>query len=282
MRSVRGSLEGKVAIVTGAGTADPADSRRSIGRTIAVAMARAGARVAVLDIATDRAQTTLNEIDGEGGTAIAITADVSRAADCVRALEIVTTEYGRLDVMVNSAALLLVGSAVEVDEEQWDRVIAVNLKGTMLMTKYAVPAMANSGGGSIINISTSAAVRGFGVSAYAASKGGIEALTIDTAVAYGRKGIRANVIVPGYIDTPMSGRADARGSHLKRESTPLGTTGTAWDVAWAAQFLAGDDARWITGAVLPVDAGLMRVTPLVMLHHLMEAHDGAVGAKAGA
>jgi NAD(P)-dependent dehydrogenase (short-subunit alcohol dehydrogenase family) len=245
-------------------------------------MARAGARVAVLDIATDRAQTTLNEIDGEGGTAIAITADVSRAADCVRALETVTTEYGRLDVMVNSAALLLVGSAVEVDEEQWDRVIAVNLKGTMLMTKYSVPAMANSGGGSIINISTSAAVRGFGVSAYAASKGGIEALTIDTAVAYGRKGIRANVIVPGYIDTPMSGRADTRGSHLKRESTPLGTTGTAWDVAWAAQFLASDDARWITGAVLPVDAGLMRVTPLVMFHHLVEAHGGAVRAKAGA
>jgi NAD(P)-dependent dehydrogenase (short-subunit alcohol dehydrogenase family) len=132
----------------------------------------------------------------------------------------------------------------------------------MLMSKSAIPALIDSGGGSIVNISSVAALRGAGSAAYAASKAGMIGLTKDTALVYGPQGVRANCITPGHIYTPMVADAPGVARELRRRIGPLGTEGTAWDVGWAAVFLASDEARWITGVTLPVDAGTLAALPI--------------------
>jgi NAD(P)-dependent dehydrogenase (short-subunit alcohol dehydrogenase family) len=157
----------------------------------------------------------------------------------------------------------------ETSEDDWDRLFSVNLKSAFLMSKYAIPRLAEGGGGSIVNISSVAAERGYPACAYSASKLGMNALTVDTAVAYGRLGIRANAVEPGFINTPMSERLvpdlDPAGRQARHEarmrSTPLGTEGTAWDVAHAALFFASDEARWVTGQVMAVDGGILALSP---------------------
>jgi NAD(P)-dependent dehydrogenase (short-subunit alcohol dehydrogenase family) len=151
-------------------------------------------------------------------------------------------------------------------------VLDVNLKSMLLTSKYAIPEMIASGGGSIINLSSIAGLRaGSGGASipYAVSKGGVIALTTQMAVHHGRDNIRVNCIAPGHIYTPMvAGGMSAEMRELRRRAGPLGSEGTAWDVAWATLFLASDEARWITGVVLPVDAGLLATTPLAVLRHL--------------
>jgi NAD(P)-dependent dehydrogenase (short-subunit alcohol dehydrogenase family) len=247
-----GRVEGKVAIVTGAGsTPGPGVGT---GKATAVVLAREGARVVLVDLHAERAEDTLRMIEDEGGEALVFAADASRAADCEAMVKATLDAYGRLDILVNNIGLASVGTVVDTSEEAWDRAFAINLRTAFLACKYSVPPMAAQGGGAIVNISSISALRGDGTVAYSAAKGGLSAMTVDMAYSHGRQGIRVNAIAPGHITTNEAGL--------------LGTPGTGWDVAFAAVFLASDEARWITGVTLPVDSGVLSVTPLMMATHL--------------
>jgi NAD(P)-dependent dehydrogenase (short-subunit alcohol dehydrogenase family) len=264
----RPRLEGKVAIVTGAGSSGPGVGT---GKAISVLFAREGARVLLVDRIATPAEETLAAIRDEGGDASVVEADVRNPADCQAMVDTARARYGRLDILVNNVGILGPGSVVDVQEDDWDRVLDVNLKSMMLTSKYAIPAMI-AGGGAIVNIASIAGLRaGSGGASipYSVSKGGVIALTTQMAVHHGRDNIRVNGIAPGHIYTPMvaAGMTEEM-RDLRRRAGPLGTEGTAWDIAWAAVFLASDEARWITGVVLPVDAGLLATTPLAMLPHL--------------
>ena len=176
-----------------------------------------------------------------------------------------------LEAMLIAAS---VAAIEETTEEEWDRVMAVNLKSIMLTAKYAIPRMVEAGGGSIINLSSIVGLRagsGRPSHPYAASKAGIIGLSNSMAVHYGRDNVRVNCIAPGHIRSPMVVRHSTEEMlDLRRRAGPLGTDGTPWDVAWAALFLASDEARWISGATLPVDAGLLAATPLAMFPYLRD------------
>jgi NAD(P)-dependent dehydrogenase (short-subunit alcohol dehydrogenase family) len=183
--------------------------------------------------------------------------------------------FGTLDILVNNIGLATAGTVLDTTEEAWDRALDVNLRTAFLASKHAVPVMAGAGSGAIVNIASISALRGDGTVAYSAAKGGLIAMTIDMAYSHGRQGIRVNAIAPGHITTPMVlsayGGPGPRTDYLntlRNEAGLLGTEGTGWDVASAAVFLASDEARWITGAVLPVDSGVLSVTPLLMAQHL--------------
>ena len=268
MEQRRLRLEGKVAIVTGAGSSGPGVGT---GKATATLFAREGARVLLVDRNVQRAEETLVTIREEGGQASVFEADVARNEDCQAMVDTAVERYGGLHILFNNVGILGRGSVVDVIEEDWDRVLDVNLKSMMLTSKHAVPRMAEAGGGSIINMSSIAGVRagsgGANVS-YSVSKGGVIALTTSMAATHGRDNIRVNCIAPGHIYTPMVSAMSDETRDLRRRAGPLGTEGTAWDVAWAAVFLASDEARWVSGVVLPVDAGLLATTPLAMLEHL--------------
>jgi len=149
---------------------------------------------------------------------------------------------------------------METTEEEWDRVMTVDLKSMLLSTQAAVPAMERRGGGSVICISSVAALRGYGRTAYAAAKAGVIGFVTSVAVQLGPRGIRVNAIAPGTVWTPMVEDLGSEGRERRRRATPLGTEGTAWDVGWGAVYLASDEARWVTGQVLVIDAGLTATT----------------------
>ena len=257
-------LDGKVAVVTGAGTqSDVAGT----GQATAVLLAREGAKVLLTDRSAENAGKTLAVIEEEGGTASVFAGDVTRSADCRAMTETAVERYGGLHILFNNVGLSYPGTVVDVQEEHWDEIMAVNLKAMMLVSRFAIPAMMDAGGGSIINM---ASVDGFrsGWSynvAYETSKGGVIALTINMAVQHGRDGIRVNCIAPGHLHGSFTAELSDAHRKLRRRSTPLGTEGTAWDVAHAAVFLAGDESRWITGITLPVDAGSSIALPLSVL-----------------
>ena len=269
MQRGRPRLEGKVAIVTGAGSSGPGIGT---GKATSILFAREGAKVLLVDRAAVHAEETLAAVREEGGEASIFEADAIRSEDCQAMVEAAQIRYGGLDILFNNVGILSRGTVVDVTEEDWDRVLEVNLKSMMLTSKYAVPSMIQSGGGSIINVSSIAGLRAGssgGNISYAASKGGVIALTTSMAVEHGRDKIRVNCIAPGSIYTPMVASDMSNETRdLRRRAAPLGTEGTAWDIAWAAVFLASDEARWISGVVLPVDAGLIATTPLAMLPHL--------------
>ncbi len=269
MQERRPRLEGKVAIVTGAGSSGPGVG---LGKAVSVLFAREGARVLLADLDAARAEETLGLIQGEGGEASVFEGDVSVADDCRAMVDAAGQRYGGLDILFNNVAIIGGGTVVDVEEQEWDRVMNINLKSMMLTSKYAVPRMAGAGGGSIINISSVEAVRSGTFAAilpYSVSKGGVVTLTACMAVQHGRENIRVNCILPGFMYTPMvAPLVSEEMRDLRRRAAPLGTEGTAWDVAWAAVFLASDEARWVSGVVLPVDAGLIATTPLAMLPYL--------------
>lgn len=257
-----------MAIVTGAGsTPGPG---MATGRATAIVLAREGASVVVADRAVDRAEETRSLIEDEGGTAVAFVGDMAVAADCDAMVATAVDRFGGLDVLVNNIAATQRGDVVSTSEADWDRVLDVSLRTVLLASKAAVPAMVARGGGSIVHIGSIAATRGTGNAAYAAAKGGMHALAVDMAFSHGRQGIRVNVVAPGHITTPLMFSnlgVTPETEHRQRmaaASNLLGTEGTGWDVAWAAAFLAGDEARWITGVTLPVDGGVTAVTPLLM------------------
>ena len=260
MAQGKGRLNGKVAIVTGAGSSGPGVGN---GKATAVLFAREGGKVLLADHVEARARETLKVIEEEGGTASVFQGDVTRSDDCRAMVEAAVERYGRLDVLDNNVGISHRARVVEVREDEWDRVMEVNVKSMMLTSRFAIPAMIESGGGSIINISSIAGLRANGTTPYSTSKAAVIGLTFSMAGDHGRDNIRVNCIAPGLVYTPMvAPRMDEALRRTRREAAPLGTEGTAWDVAWAAVFLASEESRWVTGVVIPVDAGLSVTTPV--------------------
>ena len=255
-----GRLEGRVAIVTGAGSSGPGVGN---GRATATLFAREGARVLLADLAVERAEETRQMIAEEGGESSTFQADVTNADDCRRMVDACIERYGRLDILDNNVGISRRGTVVEVSEEDWDHIMAVNVKSIVLASKYAIPRMMEVGGGAIINISSIAGLRAHSSTPYTASKAAVIGLTISMAADHGPDGIRTNCIAPGLVYTPMvAPRMDDDLRQIRSGSAPLRTEGTAWDVGNAALFLASDEARWINGVVLPVDAGLVATSPV--------------------
>jgi NAD(P)-dependent dehydrogenase (short-subunit alcohol dehydrogenase family) len=256
-------LEGKVAIVTGAGQT-PGDTIGN-GRAISILFARAGARVMLVDLRLDSAAETQAMITKEGGETFAFAADVTLSDDCRRLAEECVARYGRIDILVNN-----VGTGgedlgpVKLKEEAWERIYNVNVKSMYLTCKHVIPYMEKQGGGSIVNISSIAAVCATPMLAYKTSKSAVNSLTHSIAFMYAGKGIRANCIMPGLMNTPMAIEGISRYRGINKEDlikerssrVPLkGGMGSGWDTAYAALFLASDEAKFITGALLPVDGG---------------------------
>jgi NAD(P)-dependent dehydrogenase (short-subunit alcohol dehydrogenase family) len=249
-------LTGRVAIVSGAGSSGPGIGN---GRAAAILLARAGAQLGVLDFDADAAAETAALIASVGGEATAVRCDVADAAACEAAVASVVERYGRLDVLVNNVGIDgAEGTAETVDLEEWDRGLRINVTSMMHMARYAVPHMRAAGRGSIVNIgSQSGLLGGYPHLLYPTSKGAVTNMTRAMAAHYGRDQIRVNCVAPGKIHTPKmvaSGVDEDMREHRRLQSV-LQTEGTAWDVGLAVTFLAGDAARWITGIVLPVDAG---------------------------
>jgi NAD(P)-dependent dehydrogenase (short-subunit alcohol dehydrogenase family) len=255
-------LKGKVAIVTGAGSIGPGVGN---GKASAIVYAREGARVMLVDLNLKAAEETKRLIDKEGGDCIAFKADVTKASDCQAMVDQCIQTFGRIDILHNNVGIVEPGGPVEVSEESWDRVMNVNLKSIFLTCKYVLPHMEKQKYGSIVNISSIAGIIvPYPSVSYTASKAGVIALTRDIAIQYAKKGIRANSILPGLLNTPMvvasltqSYGGDAAKMIKRRDAKcPTGKQGEAWDVAYAALFLASDDAKYITATTLVVDGGI--------------------------
>ena len=258
-----GRLAGKIALVMGAGQT-PGDTIGN-GRAAAVLFAREGARVVAVDRRLDAAEETVAQIRAEGGQADAALADVTRDSECAALIAACARQHGRIDVLHNNVGIGG-GDAgpSHVTEEGWDRILSVNLKSVVFPCKHVLPVMREQRAGSIVNVSSIAAVCSTGIVAYKTSKAGVNAYTQSLAIGNAKYGIRANVIMPGLMNTPMAieGISSALGipkqELIRRRDAevPLGgRMGTAWDVAYAALFLSSDEARFITGVVLPVDGG---------------------------
>ena len=263
-----GRLACRSAIVTGAGTEG---NGVGTGRAIAVLLAGEGATVCLVDRETDRAEDTCRRIEQAGGKAFVAAGDVTSNEDCKRFVQEILDRTGRLDILVNNVGISQPVRLDDEDEVAWQRVIDVNLKSAMLMTRHAVPAMKANGGGSIINISSIAGVRAHGSVAYGPSKAAMAQFAQEIAVMHGRDGIRANTIAPGHIMTPHAMHVlPSEMRTMRRTVSPLGLEGDAWDIAMAVGFLASDESRFITGVILPVDGGVTEIGPLAA-HALINA-----------
>jgi len=248
------TLTHKVAIVTGGAS--------GIGRATALLFAQEGAAVAIVDINEEKGKATAAEIEARGGKAIFILCDITRAEDCRNAVEKTVTTFGGLHILFNNAGIIRRADVLDTTEEEWDRVMGVNVKSVFLMSKYAIPYMAQAGGGSIINTSSGWGLKG-GKNAvsYCASKGAVTNMTRAMAIDHGRQNIRVNAVCPGDTDTPMlrdEARqlgepedrflAEAADRPLQRYAQPI-------EIAQAVLFLASDAASYVTGATLVVDGG---------------------------
>jgi NAD(P)-dependent dehydrogenase (short-subunit alcohol dehydrogenase family) len=204
-------------------------------------------------------------IVSEGGEVLALAGDVSREDDCCDAVTKTLARWGRLDILINNVGTSKVkGSALDVDLDDWDRGMQINVKSMVMMTRYALPAMVKNGAGSIINTASITGLHGGHPNLfYPTSKAAVMHLTRTMAGNHGPQGVRVNCIAPGFVYTPVVyGRGLPDGvREARRESTALKTEGDAWDVAYAALYLASDESRWVTGLVLPVDAGTSAISP---------------------
>lgn len=257
-------LKGKVAIVVGAGSSGPGWGN---GKATAVLYAREGAKVVAVDLKREAAEETAEIIRKEGHQALALAADAIDRADVERVVRATIDAFGRIDVLHNNVGIVQVGGVEEIVEADWDRVMAVNVKSIYLTCRAVVPKMVAQGKGAIVNVSSIASIRwvGYPAVSYCASKAAVNQLTQTIAVQYAAKGIRANAILPGLMDTPMI-REPLKGAYgpggvddmIKRRDAvcPTGKMGDAWDVAHAALFLASDEAKYVNGVQLLVDGGL--------------------------
>jgi len=254
-------LEGKVALITGAGS--------GIGKLTAKLFGSEGAKVVVTDVADDAGQATVEEIRADGGEAAFVHADVSNASDAEAMVRFAVDTFGGLHVMMNNAGIFHPqdDSVTNTPDDVWEKTIAINLKGVFLGCKFGIPAMLESGGGSIINIASFVAIVGAATPqiAYTASKGGVLAMTREIAVEFARKGVRANSLCPGPIETPLLQEllADPARRQRRLVHIPMGRFGQAQEIANAALFLASDESSLMTGAALVVDGGITAayVTP---------------------
>jgi NAD(P)-dependent dehydrogenase (short-subunit alcohol dehydrogenase family) len=247
-------LEGRVAIVTGGAA--------GIGRAAATALAGEGAAVVVADVNGEGAREVAAAIGRDGGRALGVGCDVTRADDCRRAVETAVGTFGRLDILFNNAGIIRRADVVETTEDEWDRVMAVNVKSIFLMSRSAIPAMAAAGGGAIVNTGSGWGLKG-GARAvsYCASKGAVVNMTRAMAIDHGPQGIRVNCVCPGDTDTGML-RDEARQLGEPEErflaeaaDRPLDRLGQPGDIANAVVYLVSDEAGWITGTTLVVDGG---------------------------
>ncbi|WP_041864349.1 SDR family NAD(P)-dependent oxidoreductase [Bordetella petrii] len=255
-------FSGRVALVLGAGSVGEGWGN---GKAAAVAYAREGATVIAVDLNLDAARETHGIIHQEGGRSEALAADVTQADQVAALVQGVVERHGRIDILHNNVGMARMGSVTELSEAQWDTAMNVNLKSAFLACKHVLPVMQAQKRGSIVNISSLAAIRytGYPYPVYYASKGGLNQLTVGLALEYAKQGIRVNAIMPGYVDTPLiykdiSGQYGSREEMVNERNArcPMGHMGTAWDIANAAVFLASDAAAYITGVCLPVDGGV--------------------------
>jgi NAD(P)-dependent dehydrogenase (short-subunit alcohol dehydrogenase family) len=254
-------LAGKVAIVTGGGAPDDGIGN---GRAAAMLLARAGARVLVVDILREAAEQTVAMIEQEGGSAAAFVADVADERQCRGLVDAAIGQFGRLDLLDNNVGIGGRGSVVDTAVEDWRRIMQVNVDSMFLVSRHAIPAMIDTaGGGAIVNVSSISALRPRGLTAYSTSKGAVIALTRAMAVDHGPQGIRVNCVAPGPIYTPRmyTGQMTPAGREARRKASVLGIEGLGWDIGHAVRFLLSDQARYITGQTLVVDGGASLVGP---------------------
>lgn len=258
-----GRVAGKVALVMGAGSVGEGWGN---GKAAAVLYAREGAKVVAVDVDLAAAEVTRALIADEGGECLAVQADATKAGDVSATVNACVDAFGRLDILHNNVGGSVPGGPVEMTEEVWDANIAFNLKSVFLSCKYALPIMESQGAGAIVNISSVAGFTYYGsdLIAYKAAKSGLVQFTRGVAMQYARKGIRANSVIPGLMNTPLVlkrvvgqyGGGDAEATIARRDAMcPMGHMGDAWDVAYAALYLASDEAKYVTAAEIFVDGG---------------------------
>ncbi len=257
-------VKDKVAIVTGAGSIGPGIGN---GKASAIVYAREGAKVMLVDYNLEAADETKRVIQKEGGNCFTFKADVSEFSDCRNIIEKCIQTYDRIDILHNNVGVDIPGGVVEISEEDWDKTMNVNLKSMFLTCKHVLPYMERQGSGTIINIASTLAITSYSnciSTAYCVSKAGIIALTREIAIQYAQKGIRANAILPGLMDTPLvtATLIDAYGGNIEEMKKtrdamcPMGKQGDAWDTAYLALFLASNEAKYMTGEAVLVDGGL--------------------------
>jgi NAD(P)-dependent dehydrogenase (short-subunit alcohol dehydrogenase family) len=256
-------MRGKAIIVTGAGSVGPGMGN---GKASSILYAREGGRVLLVDRDLSAAEETHRLIAAEGGAARPLACDVTSSVECEHMVRACLEAFGRIDVLHNNVGITIPGGPVELAEDDWDRVLRINVKSMFLTCKHVLPQMERQGQGAIVNIASINAIRSLPVAAiaYAASKAAVIAMTREIALQYAAKGIRANAVLPGLMDTPMvtAQLTDAYGGDAEEmrarraRMCPMGRQGDAWDTAHAAVFLASDEAKYITGTTLTVDGGI--------------------------
>lgn len=268
-------LTGRTAIVTGAGSQT---SGIGNGRAAAVLLARAGARVVVVDLSLERLEETVDLIHQVGGECLPIVADVTDAAACRGVVMAAVERFGGVDVLVNNVGIAgPVEDVVDLDIEEWKRCVDINLTSMILMSKYAIPHMRAVGKGSIVNISSIGGTISHPRPVYATTKGAVVPLTKSMAVTHGPEGIRVNAVVPGIIYTPMAAveGLSEEGRNYRVGVVPLQIEGTGWDVAEAVVYLGGERSRFVSGTTLTVDAGFSADLRMSQIAHGTQNRTGS-------